>query len=268
MAESEKAMFSAASARADAGASNVLPYSKSFMIGPKECGAALEDLERAQELAPRYGLAKAMAGWCWGQRAAQHFSSTPREDLARACRLAKAALALAPEDAMTLTLAAGALTLAHRVDEADRLIERALARDPWCPIAWVRRGWTSAYLGDSDSALAELRMALHLTPFEPLQHITVIGIACAHFAAGRYERAALWARAGVEACPQSFWADRITIAAAAHAGARGEARRIARRLMRKDPDLTIPEAMRAWPFRPVFMARLGEGLEIAGLPRA
>jgi AraC-like DNA-binding protein len=243
-------------------------FPMAFAVAPKECNAALQDLERAQELAPRYGLAKAMAGWCLGQRAAQHFRATPREDLARACRLAESALALSPEDALTLTLAGGALTLAHRVEEADRLIERALARDPWCPIAWVRRGWSSAYLGSGDSALGELRMALHLTPFEPLRHITVIGIGCAHFAAGRYERAALWARAGVESYPQSFWAERITIAAAALAGARAEARRMARRLMRKDPDLTIPEAVRAWPFRPAFMARLGAGLEIAGLPRA
>ncbi len=54
-----------------------------FAVAPKECNAALEDLERAQELAPNYGLAKAMAAWCWGQRAAQRFSSTPDEDRAR-----------------------------------------------------------------------------------------------------------------------------------------------------------------------------------------
>jgi hypothetical protein len=38
--------------------------------------------------------------------------------------------------------------------------------------------------------------------------------------------------------------------------------------MRNDPDLTIAEARQAWPFTPGFMARLGDGLEIAGLPRA
>jgi len=77
----------------------------------------------------------------------------------------------------------------------------------------------------------------------------------------------LWVRTGVEANPQSFWAERILIAAAVHAGARGEARRIARRLLRKDPDLTVSEARRAWPFRPPFMARLCDGLETAGIPR-
>jgi len=37
--------------------------------------------------------------------------------------------------------------------------------------------------------------------------------------------------------------------------------------MRKDPDLTVSEARQAWPFIPAFMSRLGDGLEIAGLPR-
>jgi AraC-like DNA-binding protein len=239
-----------------------------FAVAPKECNAALEDLERAQELAPNYGLAKAMAAWCWAQRAAQRFSSTPGEDLARARRLAEAACRLSPEDGTTLALAAGAISLAHRVGEADDLIERALARDPWSPIALMRRGWTSAYLGDSDGALSEFKKTLHLMPFEPVRHLTFIGTGCAHFAAGRYDRAALWIRSGVEAYPQSFWAERVLVAAAAHTGARADARRMVRRLMRKDPDLTISHAMRAWPFRPEFMARLGEGLNIAGLPRA
>jgi hypothetical protein len=43
---------------------------------------------------------------------------------------------------------------------------------------------------------------------------------------------------------------------------------LGRQLMRKDPDLTIAEARKAWPFSPAFMSRLGDGLEIAGLPRA
>ena len=34
------------------------------------------------------------------------------------------------------------------------------------------------------------------------------------------------------------------------------------------PDLTVAEARQAWPFTPEFMSRLGDGLEIAGLPRS
>jgi AraC-like DNA-binding protein len=242
--------------------------SAAYAVAPKECGVALEYLARAQELTPTDGLPKALAAWCWGQRAAQHFGLTPSEDRARARQLAEEACALAPNDAMALMHCSGALALAHRIEEADRLIERALALDPWSPLAWIRRGWVSAYLCDSEAALRVFRNTLHLMPLEPLKHTAFIGIGCAHFAAGRYERAALWAQSGVEAFPASFWGERIVVAAAVHAGARAEARRTARRLLRKDPHLTVAVARRAWPFRPDFMERLADGLTTAGLPRA
>ncbi len=238
-----------------------------FAVAPGPCRQALEDLEQAQELAPSYGLPRALAAWCWSQRAAQHFGATPQEDTARALRLAAEACRLAPRDSMSLTLASGALTLAHRLEEADRLLDRSLALDPSSPWAWVRRAWASAYSGDSARALREFTTTLHLMPFEPIRHLAFIGIGCAHFVAGRYERAARWAEAGVEASPDSFWGARVVAAAAFHAGARAHSRRLVGSLLRQDPDLTVDVARRAWPFPPAVMERLADGLAGAGLPR-
>ena len=243
-----------------------LPFA--FAVEQKQCNAALELLERPQELAPRYGLAKAVAGWCWAQRVAHNFGSGADPERDRAFRLAQAAYDLDPDDALTLTLSSGALVLLHRLDEADKRLERALAFDPWLAYAWIRRGWMSAYLGESDSAIRELRTALHLMPFEPLRHITFIGMGCAHFVAERYDRAATWVQSGVETYPESYWAQRIAVAAVALTGARATARRMGRDLIRNDPKLTVAEARRAWPFTTSFMSRLGDGLEIAELPRA
>ena len=225
-----------------------MPYV--FAIAPRECGEALEALEKAQQLAPNYGLPVALAAWCWGQRAAHGFSTTPEKDRDHGLRLVAQACSLAPNDALALTLASGALTLAHRLKEADRLLERVLALDPWLPYAWVRRGWASVYMGDPEAAFRELKIALHLSPLGPMRHIASIGMGCAHFASGRYERAALWVQGETEAFPGAFWADRIAVAAAVHAGATGEARRMARRLMREDPNLTVTRARCAWPFPP------------------
>jgi adenylate cyclase len=239
-----------------------------FALAAKQCDAALEELERPQELSPRYGLPKAVAAWCWSQRAAHGFSATPDADRRRAYRLAEEAQELAPHDALTLTLSSGALVLLKRLEEADRRLERALALDPGLAYAWIRRGWMSAYLGDGDGAIRELRTALHLMPFEPLRHITFIGMGCAHFAAERYGRAALWVQSGVKGYPGSYWAERVAVAAVGLTGARAEALRMGRKLMRQEPELTVAKARQAWPFTPVFMARLADGLEIAGLPRA
>jgi len=243
-----------------------LPFA--FAVAPRQCNAALEELGRPQELAPGYALPKAVAAWCWGQRASHRFSSTPGRDRALSLQLAEEAAQLGPNDALSLTLSSGALVLAGRLAEADRRLERAFALDPGLAYAWVRRGWMSVYLGDSETAVNELSTALHLTPFEPLRHISFIGMGCAHFAAGRYDRAVRWVESGVLTSPDSFWAQRVAVAAAAMMGARSEARRMGRQLMRKDPDLTVVEARHAWPFTPDFMSRLGDGLEIAGLPRS
>lgn len=238
-----------------------------YQVAPQGCSAALEDLARAQDIAPHYGLPKALEAWCIGQSAVHDFDA-PAGSRERMIRLAREAERLAPNDALTLSLCSSALTLAHRLDEADALIERAVAIEPWSPMAWLRRGWISAYSGDHEAAIRELSFTFRLMPFEPIKHLAMIGIGAAHFGAGRYDRAARWTREGVKANPGSFWADRIAVAAAAQYGARDEARRSAKALLRKHPDLTVAMARRAWPFTPDFAGRLAEGLEIAGVPRA
>ncbi len=237
-----------------------------FTVAPAACRQALEELEQARALAPSYALPKALAAWCFGQRAAQHFGSTPREDTAQAVRLAIEAVQAAPTDSLALTLASGALTLAHRLGEADALLDRALALDPGSPWAWIRRAWGSAYAGDGPTALRQFTTTLHLMPFEPIRHLAFIGMGCAHFVMGRWGAAARWASAGVEASPASFWGARIAAAAAAHAGAGDEARRIVRRIVRDDPGLTIQVARDAWPFPGRVRDRLADGLAAAGLP--
>jgi AraC-like DNA-binding protein len=239
-----------------------------FAIAPRECSEAISTLESAQRLAPDYGLPVALAAWCLGQRAAHGFSAMPEQDRNKALELVARAQTLAPNDALALTLASGALTLAHRLEDADRVLERALALDPWLPYAWVRRGWASTYVGDPEAAFRELGIALRLAPVGPMRQIAFIGMGCAHFACERYERAARWMQSGTDSFPGAVWADRISTAAAVHAGSSAGARRIARRLMRKDPDLTVERARTAWPFPPAFMARLADGLATAGVPRS
>jgi AraC-like DNA-binding protein len=238
-----------------------------FAIAPRECSEALDVLEEAQRLAPDYGLPAALAAWCWGQRAAHGFSTTPVNDRDHGLQLVTKACELAPNDALALTLASGALTLAHRLDEADRLLERVLALDPWLPYAWVRRGWASVYMGDPEAAYRELKIALYLSPLGPMRHIASIGMGCAYFASEQYEEAASWVQGEAQVFPGAVWANRVAVAAAVHAGAAGEARRMARRLMRNDPNLTVASARRAWPFPAKFMSRLADGLKLAGVPR-
>jgi AraC-like DNA-binding protein len=239
-----------------------------FAVAAGECALALDAVAGAQALAPDYALPKAMAAWCLRQRHVQRFPDARADDDAVAARLVEQAVTLAPDEPLVLTLAAGAVTLGRDLERADAMVSRALALDPGASWARVRRGWLSAYQGDPAAAIAELDLALELMPLEPIRHLTCIGIACAHFHAARYDRAARWAQDGVDACPGSFWALRVVAAAAVHAGATDSARRAVRAIRRRDPDLTVEAARAAWPFRPSFVDRLADGLLAAGLPRA
>jgi len=239
-----------------------------FTVAPEHNRAALDDAERAQELAPRYALPKAIAAWCLGQRAAHGFGTTLHEDRAQSLKLANEAVQLAPNDALVLSLSGGALTLARKLTEADRLIERSLAMEPWSAPGWIRRAWLSAYQGDNDDAVREMQMTLRVMPFEPVRHLACIGMGCAHFGAGRYEQAARWVQSGLASVPDSYWAGRVLVAAEALSGALTEARREALDLLHKDGNLTVASARTAWPFTPAFMERLGDGLTLAGVPRA
>ena len=56
------------------------------------------------------------------------------------------------------------------------------------------------------------RLHPHALPQRLLQrHRSVIGMGCAHFSSGRYERAALWVQGETEAFPGAFWADALPL---------------------------------------------------------
>jgi AraC-like DNA-binding protein len=239
----------------------------SFAVAPASCRAAIEDAHAAQVRAPGLGLAKGIIAWCEGQRAAHNFDGMPFDSQDRIVTLAHEAVRLDPADSLTLFMASSGLNLAHRVEEADRLIERATALSPGSPAVWGRRGWLSVYTGDNDGAIHAFGHVLRQAPLEPLRHTCLIGTGFAHFAAGRYERAIRWTREGVAVGPQSYWAHRVTAAAAMRYGARAEGRRLARGLLRRDPNLTVSVARAAWPFHADFVDRLCDGLEKAGVPR-
>ena len=239
-----------------------------FAVAPRQCNAALAKLEHAQRLGAvvrtrevtRRLVPQPARGAALRRRARR---SRPG-DRARpgGLRIVGVGSAVAGDFERRVH------ARAPRLDEADRLLERALALDPTSAIAWLRRGWLSVYYGNADLAIRELRVALQMMPFEPVRHLAFIGIGFAHFTAERYADAARWVQTGVDVSPGCYWAERVVVAAAIHAKARPEARRAARRRPRKDPALTVGVAEKAWPFPAQVVERLGQGWPPAGIPKS
>jgi len=128
-------------------------------------------------------------------------------------------------------------------------------------------GWTKAFLGDPDAAIKHLTNAIRLSPLDPLTFRAQGGVAFAHFLAGRYEEAIMWAETALRERPNYLAAIRELAAANALAGRLPEAQKAMAQLRKIDPAMRVSNVKDWVPLRrPDDLKRLEEGLRMAGLP--
>ena len=106
---------------------------------------------------------------------------------------------------------------------------------------------------------------MRVSPFDRLQRVHA-SIAYGHFFAGRYGEASTLAERSLQEQVNPI-ALRVMAASLALAGRLEEARNAALRLMHLDPALRVSHVKKLIPIRrPDDLARLEEGLRLAGLP--
>lgn len=226
---------------------------------------ATELLEQALRLDPAYPLALSLAAWCRGQRVVYNWSQDPEADRRETLRQAQEAAARAADDPFVLTVLAAALAITHEFSTASSMIDKALALDPNSAWAWNRSGWVRSYLGETDRAIEHFNRSLRLSPFDPMVFNCHVGIAGAHFVAERYAEAAIWFEKGLIANPKATWINRTLAASYALAGRQRDAEDSLRRLREAYPGITVAAICAAHPFTAATLARLAEGLQLAGL---
>jgi TolB-like protein len=234
-------------------------------IEPAAGADALELLERAMELAPRDALPVSMAAWCHGLRAGHHFTAQSDKELETTRTLATRASGLVSCDPLAEAMLAAAQTMAHDLDAAAIHVGRALALDGGSAWAWGRSGWIHAYRGNSDDAIERFQIARNLAPSDPLIFLAAVGIAAAHFEAGRYEQAVHWYRRALLEQPKAVWINRFLTASFALAGRREEAKRSLRSLISAFPFLTVAHIRAALPHTVSFLDRVSDGIESVGM---
>jgi hypothetical protein len=95
----------------------------------------------------------------------------------------------------------------------------------------------------------------------------MVGIGCAHFAAGNYVEAARWQQHALLEHPSALWVHRTMCPAHLLAGQREEARRSMRALRAHYPELTLSQVARAAPpLSDSYLSAMFEALSDAGLP--
>jgi TolB-like protein/DNA-binding SARP family transcriptional activator len=227
-------------------------------------GEALKLFYKAIELDPHFASAYGMAAWCYVRRLAEGAII----DRAEAERLARQAARLAKDDALALCV--GGFALARFVGDHDAgisLIDRALTLNPNLSTAWFFSGWARMWSGEPELAIKHEEHAMRLSPIDPLCSVMWTAIAFAHFCAGRYAEACLWATKSLRETPNYLSALRIAAAGNALTGCLVEAQKAVMCIRQIAPTLRVSNVKDWASFRrPEDLARLEDGLRKAGLP--
>jgi tetratricopeptide (TPR) repeat protein len=229
---------------------------------------ALRLFYKAIELDPSFAAAYGMAAWSFVPRKGNWWLVNRADEIAEAARLARRAVDLGADDATALAGGGYALVfVAHDLDRGAAILDRAVALNP--NLAWILVccGWTKAFLGEPDQAIKHIDDARRLSPLDPMSFRTLGAAAFAHFVAGRYDDAAVWAEKALQEHANYLPAIRDLAAANALAGHHAEAQAAMAQLRKIDPAMRVSSVKEWLPFRrPDDLARLEDGLRKAGLP--
>jgi tetratricopeptide (TPR) repeat protein len=190
------------------------------------------------------------------------------QEIAETQRLARRAAELGHDDAFALSAAGLALAhLVHDLSAGAALIERALAVNPNVAWAWGMSGWIKIIFGEPELAIEHYMRCMRLSPRDPFLFGAYQGISLAHFFAGRYDDASLWAEKTLGEAPNYTPALRTLAAADALAGRLEAAQKAIARMREVDTAYRLSDVKNGFlSRRPEDIARYEEGLRIAGLP--
>lgn len=229
---------------------------------------ALPLFYKAIELDPEFASAYGMAAWCYFWRKLNGWMTDRTLEIAEGVRLARLAVTLGRDDAVALTRGGHALShLAGDVDGGIALLDRARLLNPNLAPVWFLGGLLRALRGETDAAIEHLTHATRLSPLDPEMFRMQVGMALAHFFAGRFDQTTEWAEKALGNL-SSFLAPVALVAASqALSGRMDKARLAMQRLRELDPSLRLSNLKDWLPIqRPEDFARFAEGLRLAGLP--
>jgi adenylate cyclase len=241
-----------------------LPFA--FTAMPEDADKSLTLLVRAIELDPDYAAAHAMIAWCHEQRYLR--GGLHEEAKQAALHHARTAIAVGGDDAAALATAGFVLAvIEYDYETATAAFDRSFALSSSSALALGFSSIVRAWKGDDAKAVDHATHAIRLSPFDPLQYLPYVGLAYAHFAAGRFEEAAAAAGRASQSNPKFSIPYVLHAAALATLGRREEAKVVADRLRQVEPAVTVSTAIRSARFaNPDKNAELGDALLLAGLP--
>jgi TolB-like protein/class 3 adenylate cyclase len=229
---------------------------------------AIDLLDRAVVLSPRYAQALAYGALCRAHRPFHGWSPAPDKDFSEASALIRRALDSDPEDPVALMSAALVAVLVERDYQAGwDFVDRSLAINPNSARAWGDRGWISLWAGEPDAAITAFDRAMRLSPFDQWISSYSLGKAFALNTSNRFEEGLRWARKAMQENPNWNASYRQLVGALALNGQYDEARAVAAKQLALDPAFSVKRWVETGPFRRTpNQERFFEALRQGGLP--
>jgi adenylate cyclase len=229
---------------------------------------ALRFFSRAIDLDSNFAAAYAMAAFCYAQRKTGGWVTNRAQETAETARLARKAIELGKEDAVTLSKAGLALAYVVEDFEAGALfIDRALILNPNLASAWYASGLLRLWIGEPETAIKHFARFARLSPFDPFLPRMHSAIAFADVFVGRYDEAVSHAGQALSEKPNMQLALRAAATSYALAGRTQEAQKVMARLRQISPTLRVSNLKEQNPLqRPEDLAKYAEGMRKAGLP--
>src|SRR5260370_35007378 len=192
-----------------------------------------------------------------------------KEETKRAAlHTARRAIAAGGDDAAALATAGFVIAVAGRdFETAFTAFDRSFALSGSSALALGFSSIGRPWKGDDAIAVEQANRALRLSPFDPWLYMPYIGLAYAHFAAGRFEETVAAASLATQSNP------RLSVPQIFHAAALScldrseDAKTLVQRLLELLPGITVATAiLSARYINPKNIAALEHALRRAGLP--
>jgi adenylate cyclase len=230
---------------------------------------AREYLDKAMAADPNFAMPVAWAARWHSLYVGQGWSKSPTADAEKAAQLAARAIELDPQNALALATQGHLKSfLFHDYENALVYFDRALAASPNSSLAWILSSGTLSYIGRTTEAIRHAEQGLRLSPSDQSIFYYYVFLSVAHYSNGTYEEAVKWGRMAESENPLYTANYRFLAAALVALGRIAEAREVAAKLMKLEPEfrLTVYERTRQ-PFRaPEIKAVHLERLRQAGFP--
>jgi TolB-like protein len=176
-----------------------------FPTTPDNNEAALADFRNATTIDPGFSPAYGGVAGCLAWRRANSWPGDYAKDNIELSSVAERVKALGTEDAFSLTnVGFNRFWCLLEFDAGIEMIERAISSNPNYASAWSARGFLRTWHGEADVAINDLEFALRLSPRDPLNYVTLLGLALGHHNARRHDDAARWTDKAIRAFPPSF----------------------------------------------------------------